>query len=133
MTSGQWSAGQFIGRRWPIGCVALEITQRCNLDCTACYLSEHSEAVKDVPIEEVFRPGDFETQNNRYREIARVAGVELARRALQSARLAPGGIDLIVSVSCTGFMIPALDIRRPPPAWMLCWCGSLARLRQNSW
>ena len=62
-----------------------------------------------VPIEEVFRPGDFETQNNRYREIARVAGVELARRTLESARLAPGEIDLIVSVSCTGFMIPALD------------------------
>jgi alkylresorcinol/alkylpyrone synthase len=62
-----------------------------------------------VPIEEVFRPGDFETQNNRYREIARVAGVDLARRTLQAARLAPGEIDLIVSVSCTGFMIPALD------------------------
>jgi alkylresorcinol/alkylpyrone synthase len=62
-----------------------------------------------VPIEEVFRPGDFETQNNRYREIARVAGVELARRTLESARLAPEEIDLIVSVSCTGFMIPALD------------------------
>jgi alkylresorcinol/alkylpyrone synthase len=62
-----------------------------------------------VPIEEVFRPGDFETQNDRYREIARVAGVDLARRTLESARLAPGEIDLIVSVSCTGFMIPALD------------------------
>ena len=46
---------QFIGRRWPIGCVALEITQRCNLDCSACYLSPHSEAVKDLPIEEVYR------------------------------------------------------------------------------
>lgn len=56
MTStGQWNASQFIGRRWPIGCVALEITQRCNLDCTACYLSEHSEAVKDLPLQEVYR------------------------------------------------------------------------------
>src|SRR5258706_5327737 len=62
-----------------------------------------------VPIEEVFRPGDFETQNNRYREIARVAGIDLARRTLEAAHLAPGEIDLIVSVSCTGFMIPALD------------------------
>jgi molybdenum cofactor biosynthesis enzyme MoaA len=53
--TGQWSASQFMGRRWPIGCVALEITQRCNLDCTACYLSEHSEAVKDLPLEELFR------------------------------------------------------------------------------
>jgi uncharacterized radical SAM superfamily Fe-S cluster-containing enzyme len=48
-----------MGRRWPIGCVALEITQRCNLDCTACYLSEHSEAVKDVPLEELFRRIDL--------------------------------------------------------------------------
>ena len=48
-----------MGRRWPIGCVALEITQRCNLDCAACYLSEHSESVKDVPLEELFRRIDL--------------------------------------------------------------------------
>jgi hypothetical protein len=55
----QWTANQLMGRRSPIGCVALEITQRCNLDCTACYLSEHSEAVKDVPLEELFRRIDL--------------------------------------------------------------------------
>ena len=43
------------GQRWTIGCMALEITQRCNLDCTLCYLSENSEAVQDLPIEEIFR------------------------------------------------------------------------------
>jgi 7,8-dihydro-6-hydroxymethylpterin dimethyltransferase len=53
--TGQWNPAQLMGRRWPIGCVALEITQRCNLDCSACYLSEHSEAVKDIPLEELFR------------------------------------------------------------------------------
>ena len=46
---------QVLGRRNAIGCVALEITQRCNLDCTLCYLSENSERVKDIPLEEVFR------------------------------------------------------------------------------
>ena len=51
--TGQWTGSQFMGRRWPIGCVALEITQRCNLDCTACYLSENSESVKDLPLDEV--------------------------------------------------------------------------------
>lgn len=51
----QWDSSQFMGRRWPIGCVALEITQRCNLDCTACYLSENAEAVKDVPMAELIR------------------------------------------------------------------------------
>jgi 7,8-dihydro-6-hydroxymethylpterin dimethyltransferase len=54
-SAGCGSAGQRMGLRWPIGCVALEVTQRCNLDCSLCYLSENSEAVKDVPLEEVFR------------------------------------------------------------------------------
>src|SRR5262245_36391622 len=37
-----------------------------------------------VPIEEVFHPTDFETQNGRYREIARTAGTDVARRALRA-------------------------------------------------
>ena len=62
-----------------------------------------------VPIEEVFRPGDFQAQNDRYAEIARSAAVDLARRALATAELSPSQVDFIVSVSCTGFMIPAVD------------------------
>jgi alkylresorcinol/alkylpyrone synthase len=62
-----------------------------------------------VPIEEVFHAADFEAQNRRYREIACTAGIELARCALASAGLAPGEVDFLVSVSCTGFMIPAVD------------------------
>jgi 7,8-dihydro-6-hydroxymethylpterin dimethyltransferase len=50
---------QVAGRHLPIGCVALEITQRCNLDCELCYLSEHSEAVHDLPLEEIFRRIDL--------------------------------------------------------------------------
>ena len=46
---------QVLGRRSTVGCVALEITQRCNLDCTLCYLSESSESVKDVPMEVIER------------------------------------------------------------------------------
>lgn len=53
--TGQWTPSQAMGRRWAIGCVALEITQRCNLDCTLCYLSETSEAVHDTPMPELFR------------------------------------------------------------------------------
>jgi pyruvate-formate lyase-activating enzyme len=45
---------QILGRRSAVGCVALEITQRCNLDCTLCYLSEASESVKDVPLPILF-------------------------------------------------------------------------------
>jgi pyruvate-formate lyase-activating enzyme len=53
--SGHSGPRQQLGSRWPIGCVALEITQRCNLDCTLCYLSDMSEAVRDTPLDEIFR------------------------------------------------------------------------------
>lgn len=53
--SGQWSPSQAAGRRWAIGCVSLEITQRCNLDCTLCYLSDSAEAIRDIPLTELFR------------------------------------------------------------------------------
>ena len=57
--AGQYSPRQQMGNRFSIGCVALEITQRCNLDCTCCYLSENSEAIKDLPLEEIFRRIDL--------------------------------------------------------------------------
>ena len=49
---------QVLGRRSTIGCVALEITQRCNLDCTLCYLSDYSESVPDPPVAEIKRKAD---------------------------------------------------------------------------
>lgn len=52
---GLWSPAQAYGRRWGVGCVAVEITQRCNLDCGLCYLSDSSEALKDLPLREVLR------------------------------------------------------------------------------
>ena len=61
--SGQWQPHQMAGRRWPMACVSLEITQRCNLDCTLCYLSESSEAVRDFPLEEVYRRIDMIVQH----------------------------------------------------------------------
>ncbi|HUL80081.1 MAG TPA: 3-oxoacyl-[acyl-carrier-protein] synthase III C-terminal domain-containing protein [Vicinamibacteria bacterium] len=62
-----------------------------------------------VPIEEAFHPGDFETQNAKYRDVACRAGTDVARRALEASGLAPAAIDMVVSVSCTGFMIPAVE------------------------
>src|SRR5258708_30532586 len=53
--TGQWRKGQPMGRRFAAGCVALEITQRCHLDCTLCYLSATSEPVLAIPLAEVFR------------------------------------------------------------------------------
>jgi alkylresorcinol/alkylpyrone synthase len=62
-----------------------------------------------VPIEDVFAPADFETQNRRYREIACAAGAEVSARALAASGLAAADIAFVTSVSCTGFMIPAVD------------------------
>lgn len=57
--AGQWDDKQIASRRWAIGCVSLEITQRCNLDCTLCYLSDNSESTPDLPIAEIFRRIDM--------------------------------------------------------------------------
>ena len=46
---------QILGRKEAIGCVSLEISQRCNLDCSLCYLSASSNQVVDLPLQEVFR------------------------------------------------------------------------------
>lgn len=50
---------QLLGRQLAIGCVSLEITQRCNLDCTLCYLSDLSESIPDPPIDEIKRRADL--------------------------------------------------------------------------
>ena len=45
---------QVLGTKRTIGCVALEVTQRCNLDCSICYLSDNSESTPDIPLETIF-------------------------------------------------------------------------------
>ena len=49
-----FTPNQVLGRTRAIGCTAVEVTQRCNLDCTLCYLSENSEHVVDIPLDEIF-------------------------------------------------------------------------------
>lgn len=56
---GLWTHHQAGARRWAIGCVSLEVTQRCNLDCSLCYLSEHSESIADYPLTELMRRIDL--------------------------------------------------------------------------
>ncbi|MEM9138366.1 MAG: radical SAM protein, partial [Pseudomonadota bacterium] len=48
--AGEFHARQTAGRFYPIACVALETTQRCNLDCSLCYLSDAAEMAFDVPV-----------------------------------------------------------------------------------
>lgn len=51
---GQFGPTQTAGRFYPIACVALEVTQRCNLDCTLCYLSDSAEMTYDPPLSVLF-------------------------------------------------------------------------------
>jgi uncharacterized radical SAM superfamily Fe-S cluster-containing enzyme len=44
---------QVLGTKRTIGCVAVEVTQRCNLDCSICYLSVNSESTPDIPLERI--------------------------------------------------------------------------------
>lgn len=49
-------------------------------------------------------------RNEVYAETARAIGIKAARQALDQARLTPSDIDFIIDTSCTGVMIPALDV-----------------------
>lgn len=51
---GEYGATQTAGRFYPVACVALEVTQRCNLDCTLCYLSDRAEMTYDPPLSILF-------------------------------------------------------------------------------
>jgi alkylresorcinol/alkylpyrone synthase len=88
--------------------------ERSDAQTAARLLSVYSTAgVKTrasvVNIERVFDPGDFETQNDLYIEHSRGMAVDLCRRVLASAEMTPADVGGIVSVSCTGFMIPAVE------------------------
>ncbi len=59
------------------------------------------------PLGEVFVEGTFAERNATYQEAMIRTGIDLARSALGRAGL--GTVDILVSSSCTGFMIPAVD------------------------
>src|SRR5205085_2420808 len=61
------------------------------------------------PIEYTVEPRNLQETNNQYMEHAVKLGRQAAECCLQRAGLKPADIDLIVTVSCTGFMIPSLD------------------------
>ena len=59
--------------------------------------------------EEVFLNSSFEEKNNIYvREVTKLAEQSL-QKSLKKASLQPTDIDYIITVSCTGIMIPSVD------------------------
>ena len=59
--------------------------------------------------EEVFTATSFEEKNSIYVREAKKLGRQVLEAALKKADWAPDSIDFIITVSCTGIMIPSLD------------------------
>lgn len=91
--------------------------------------------------EEIDAQLSLEQRNNLYIEQCLELGEQVARAAIAQAGLTPADIDSIISVSCTGYMIPALDayllnrmglvpnIRRTPITELGCVAGAVGLAR----
>jgi len=90
------------------------------------------------PLDYTIEPRPLSQTNNEYIEHAVKLGREAAEKCLERAGLKPDEIDMIITVSCTGFMIPSLDahlinlmgfrsnVRRMPFTELGCAAGAMA-------
>jgi alkylresorcinol/alkylpyrone synthase len=88
------------------------------------------------PVEYLIEPRPLEQISREYREYSLCLGRRAAKQALDRAGIAPQEVDAVVTVSCTGFMIPSLDaylapelglrpnIRRLPVTELGCAAGA---------
>lgn len=59
--------------------------------------------------EEVFTATSFEEKNDIYTREVILLGEQVLKKALEKANWDPQSLDYIITVSCTGIMIPSLD------------------------
>jgi alkylresorcinol/alkylpyrone synthase len=90
------------------------------------------------PIDYTVEPRALYKTNQEYIEHAIKLGQEAAEKCLQRAGVRADEVDLIITVSCTGFMIPSLDahlinlmgfrsnVRRMPFTELGCAAGAMA-------
>src|SRR5256714_2494491 len=90
------------------------------------------------PLDYTIEPRPLSQTNNEYIEHAVKLGREAAEKCLERAGLKADEIDMIITVSCTGFMIPSLDahlinlmgfrqdVRRMPVTELGCAAGAMA-------
>ena len=98
-----------------------------------------------LPVDRVIRERTFAQKNAEYAECAIPLAERAARAALDRAHLAPDQIDLLVTTSCTGIMIPSLssflmprlgmrsDCVRLPITELGCAAGAAAIARANEY
>lgn len=94
-----------------------------------------------LPVDELIRPRSLERISQQYQEHAIRLGRAVATECLERAQMRPEEIDLIITVSCTGVMIPSLDahlvnamgfrsnVRRLPITELGCAAGASAIAR----
>lgn len=97
-----------------------------------------------MPAEQVLADLSFEEKNDYYIEKVTDLAENVLRKALKKAELEPNQIDYIITVSCTGFMIPSVDaflinrlkmrqdIVRLPVTEMGCAAGVSATIYANN-
>ena len=93
------------------------------------------------PVDYIVEPRSLARINAEYREKAVELGVEVTSRALLQAEMSPQDVDMIITVSCTGVMIPSLDayiaqelgfrpdVRRLPITELGCAAGAAGLAR----
>jgi alkylresorcinol/alkylpyrone synthase len=97
------------------------------------------------PIDYTVEPRSLEKTNQEYMQHAIELGQRAAEECLKRAGMAAQDIDLIITVSCTGFMIPSLDahlinlmgfrpdVRRMPFTELGCAAGAMALGRASDY
>lgn len=81
--AGQFGPGQAAGRFFPIACVSLEITQRCNLDCSLCYLSDKAELAHDAPLPVLFDRISMIESHYGWRTAVQISGGDPTLRSIE--------------------------------------------------
>ena len=76
------------------------------------------------PVDEVLKHPGFGVRSARYEAESKARVPQVAHRALEFAGLGPERIDLIVYVSCTGFMMPSMT------SWLINTQGFRPQTRQ---
>jgi alkylresorcinol/alkylpyrone synthase len=91
-----------------------------------------------LTVDEFYKARDLTQTMDLYREHAIALGRQVTRACLEKAELAPDAVDLVISVSCTGVMLPSLDaylandlgfrpdVRRLPITELGCMGGAAA-------
>jgi alkylresorcinol/alkylpyrone synthase len=95
------------------------------------------------PVDYIVQPRSLEQTSLEYQEHAVILGRQAAEACLAKAGMVAADVDMIITVSCTGFMIPSLDahlinlmgfrsdVRRLPLTELGCAAGAMSLTRAS--